>query len=175
MLLIPNDAFPMKKKFKALNRILISINEPSIVLRDLGLTELPRLPTDLKLLYVTCNKLTVLPELPELLLLDCSRNKLTALPELPSSLIALMINKNCVRNCPEISHLINLESLSCAQNKLTCLPELPNTSHCLGVQCVFTYMTHKQKSRPQHVEDMLNAVRKKIKISKSIDLLIVMF
>ncbi len=78
-------------------------------LQELGLTELPILPNNIKTLYCFNNQLTELPSLCSLTNLEtlyCSGNQLTELPSLAS--------------------LINLETLYCGGNQLTKLPTLPN-------------------------------------------------
>jgi Leucine-rich repeat (LRR) protein len=72
---------------------------------------MPVLPESLKILWCSCNQLTVLPILPDgLKKLYCSYNKLTVIPILPDS----------------------LELLWCHSNRLTSLPKLPESLHYIN-------------------------------------------
>jgi Leucine-rich repeat (LRR) protein len=115
----------------------VKLNDPSqkLILSNLGLTELPKIPSNCQRLHCDNNQLTVLPELqtleakctkddkegaqrlsyPNCQTLCCYNNQLTVLPELP--------------NCRE---------LFCGENKLTVLPELPN---CRVLWCYYNQLT----------------------------------
>ena len=122
-------------------------------LTHLGLTSLPELPSDLKILECYENQLTSLPNnlpsnlqklycsfnklkrLPNnlptnLQILYCSFNELTSLPKLPTSLQYLYCDINNLTRLP--SNLpSNLYTLYCNNNKLTSLPDLPPNLHIL--------------------------------------------
>jgi Leucine-rich repeat (LRR) protein len=82
-----------------------------LYLYNSGLTELPQLPSTLRVLDCMGNHLTELPQLGSegtpstLVKLYCGGNQLTELPQLPST----------------------LECLDCYGNQLTSLPQLPPT------------------------------------------------
>jgi Leucine-rich repeat (LRR) protein len=97
-------------------------------LSELGLTELPKIPSDCQKLWCFRNKLTVLPELPNCRQLYCGRNQLTILPELPNCQIL-----NCFGSQTTVlPKLPNCRELYCGSNKLTVLPKL---DHCQILDC----------------------------------------
>jgi hypothetical protein len=94
-------------------------------LSDLGLTELPVLPSGLQVLWCNINNLTSLDNLPSRLQkLECRGNKLTSLDNLPDGLQDL----NCAFN--RLTSLDNLpdglQVLKCNFNDLTSLDNLPS-------------------------------------------------
>ena len=105
---------------------LLGFEPPSLNLADLGLTELPELPSRVRYLDCSNNQLTRLPsELPSgLRILLCSENQLRSLPELPSGLTTLSCYTNQLTSLPELPS--GLTTLSCSNNQLTSLPELPS-------------------------------------------------
>jgi len=87
-------------------------------LDNLNLTELPELPSNLKLLDCCNNRLTQLPlSLPSgLKKLYCSNNQLTKLPPLPQGLTELYCNGNRLTRLPLLPS--NLKKLYCFNNQL---------------------------------------------------------
>jgi Leucine-rich repeat (LRR) protein len=66
-----------------------------LILSDLNLKWLPRLPSNLYILNCNRNQLTILPPLPNCLrILNCYSNKLTSLPKLPNRLRELYAGNN---------------------------------------------------------------------------------
>jgi Leucine-rich repeat (LRR) protein len=114
----------------------IQLNDPSreLDLSYLGLTKLPKIPSNCQILYCNNNKLTVLPELPNCQTLYCQNNQLTILPELPNYKI-LYCSDNQLTVLPELP---NCRTLYCSYNKLTVLPELPN---CQTLSCYNNQLT----------------------------------
>jgi hypothetical protein len=108
----------------------IKLGNPSIVLslESLGLTELPKIPSNCVTLSCSNNKLTVLPELPNCAALWCQNNQLTVLPELPN---CQMLNC-CDNQLTALPELPVCWMLFCDNNQLTVLPELPS---CHGLYC----------------------------------------
>ncbi|CNK80137.1 NEL-type E3 ubiquitin ligase domain-containing protein [Yersinia aleksiciae] len=91
-----------------------------------ALTKLPELPESLKHMRVHSNQLTLLPELPKTLInINVSSNQLTRLPELPKKLIDLNVSTNQLTRVPELPK--KLIDLNVNANQLTRLPELPKT------------------------------------------------
>lgn len=112
------------------------------------ITELPKLPKNLKELNCYGNKLTKIPELPknlkeltcygnkltkieinelhDLITLDCRYNKLKKLPNLNlhKRLLYLFCSENKLKKLPELPD--SLQLLRCENNKLHTLPYLPN-------------------------------------------------
>lgn len=114
---------------------------------NLGLTQLPPLPFDLKELRCSSNRLKTLPALPPTLkCLSCSNNLLKSLPNLPCSLKELNCSDNLIKELPALpTSLVNLrvsnnslsglnaclppslEYLDCSHNRLLTLPQLPDS------------------------------------------------
>lgn len=95
------------------------------------LEKLPKLPPNLRSLYLEQNEIIELPELPKSLKkFYCTNNKLTFLPELPSGLEEFSCADNKITKLPDLMHT-SLKSLFCENNKLTSLPELPDTLYIL--------------------------------------------
>ena len=91
---------------------------------DNALTKLPELPKSLKHMKVHSNHLTRLPELPKTLIdLNVSANQLTRLPELPKSLKYMKVHSNQLTQLPELPALLTY--LGANDNQLTNLPMLP--------------------------------------------------
>lgn len=111
------------------------------------ITILPKvLPDTLKELYCDYNFISELPKLPpNLRILNCGSNNLTSLPELPKNLFSLVFNNNRIstlENLPDsleilkfpynrILHIDNLPSklliLECSYNNLEYLGDLPDS------------------------------------------------
>jgi hypothetical protein len=106
----------------ALQRIQECVNG-TLVLSNLGLTELPPLPEGITVLRCDSNQLTSLPTLPSTLkVLHCHQNQLTSLPELPA-LESLSCSHNPIFFLPSLPS--SLTQLVCMRNYLTWLPRLP--------------------------------------------------
>jgi Leucine-rich repeat (LRR) protein len=101
----------------------IALNNPDHILKlnNLGLTELPDIPANCRVLFVEYNELTSLPNLDNCIELGCGHNNLTVLPDLPNC-IALFCENNKLTELPKLP---NCARLDCDYNKLTVLPELP--------------------------------------------------
>jgi hypothetical protein len=87
-------------------------------LRNLGLTELPELPTGLEILYCSKNRLSSLPDIlpATLICIRCDKNKLTTLPDtLPAELRYLVCGQNELTTLPDTLP-IDLEELRCDYN-----------------------------------------------------------
>jgi Leucine-rich repeat (LRR) protein len=107
----------------ALQRIRNCV-DGTLVLSELGLTELPPLPEGITVLRCDSNQLTSLPKLPSTLkVLHCHQNQLTSLPELPS-LESLSCSHNPLFFLPSLPS--SLTQLVCMRNHLTSLPRLPD-------------------------------------------------
>lgn len=91
-------------------------------LDDLGLTTLPPLPPNLKIVGAENNRLTSLGQLPQgLLSIYVANNELTSLPALPLGLEDLNVDNNRLRHLPELPE--TLRSLQIRNNCLTHLPK----------------------------------------------------
>lgn len=101
------------------------------------LTSLPKLPSTLTVLHCHQNHLTSLPELPSLTSLSCSNNPLFFLPSLPSSLTQLVCMRNHLTSLPRLP--CGLLELSADYNYITSLPELP--PHLTMLSCSFNQLT----------------------------------
>ena len=106
------------------------------------LTSLPPLPQSIKILYCDENQLTSLPPLPpSLKVLRCETNRLTSLPPLPQSLIRLFCSDNLLTSLPPLPP--SLKELYCVLNQLTDLPPLPHSLtrlYCPGNQLPDHYL-----------------------------------
>ena len=94
--------------------------------------------------YIDCssNRLSSLPELPNLLTsLWCSNNNLSILPELPNSLIYIWCYSNNIFRLPELPN--SLKTLYCSYNSISSLPELPNSLEILNCGYNNLYMLPK--------------------------------
>jgi Leucine-rich repeat (LRR) protein len=113
------------------NWIELGDTSRAISLDSLGLTELPKIPSNCVTLSCSNNKLTVLPELPNCQILNCCGNQLTALPELPACWM-----------------------LFCENNQLAVLPELPNYSGLYCSNNKYLWITRQQsiKYHKYHLE-----------------------
>jgi Secretion system C-terminal sorting domain len=97
------------------------------------LTKLENLSVNLAALYCIGNQLKSLPSLPSgLEILDCSYNSLTALVTIPPTLKTLFCSNNQLKNLPELPK--TLIGLECGNNNLKNLPELPETLSILSCQ-----------------------------------------
>lgn len=118
----------------ALQQIASMGPDKRLDLSQLGLTELPPLPPDVKVLRCYKNKLTRLPQLPKTLKeLRCDNNLLEELPELPSKLEFLNCGYNQITKLPNLPK--RLLELTCRHNYLESLPLLPKDLYeldCLG-------------------------------------------
>jgi Leucine-rich repeat (LRR) protein len=82
-----------------------------------GLTELPVLPSSLKLLIADNNEFEQLPELPsELECLSVTGNKLNGLPELPNGLTHLYCSGNNITNIELTGRLAYLQCDATVEN-----------------------------------------------------------
>ena len=72
-------------------------------------------------IFYCCSKVTEIPFLPNLTILDCSRTKITEIPLLPNLIELYCYNTNIT----EISLLPNLIELDCYNTKITELPKIP--------------------------------------------------
>ena len=136
----------------------------SIVLSNLDITSLPRLPYNLKRLSISFVPITFLelpsnleeleicmteirelPELPNTLkYLVTKCNILTCLPDLPESLELLSCSDCNLRTLPKLpSKLIQLD---CNNNPLSTLPELPKTLITLNI--TYTAITELSECLP---------------------------
>lgn len=105
-------------------------NDYELDLSDMGLTYIPLydIVKECKYLNIRKNKLTSLPDLPNVLVLDCSYNKLITLPSLPLC-ETLDCSYNKLKTLPSLPLC---EMLDCHHNLLTSLPDL---SRCLYLYC----------------------------------------
>ena len=103
------------------NRILIYNHIVELNCSDEKLTEIPDLP-NVKRLDCSYNRLSELPELPNVTKLNCSMNRLAALPELPN-VLKLHCQDNQLTALPELP---TVKKLYCSYNKLTNLNQVPN-------------------------------------------------
>lgn len=119
-----------------------------------NITFLPPLPSRLRVLFVSYNKLTSLDNLPDnlgelycvenqlkrlpdslpsaLRILNCSYNALSVLPKMPTKLQTLLCSNNLLTKLPVLPQ--TLEGLVCANNALKSLPNLPKTLSLLSCQ-----------------------------------------
>jgi hypothetical protein len=88
-----------------------------------NLEKLPTIDADTKFLWCERNRLTELPVLPELSLLNVGHNRLTTLPVLPKTLTSLTCDNNQIKFLPVLPE--SLTFLSCLNNPIQVLPELP--------------------------------------------------
>lgn len=102
-------------------------NMTHLVMRTLGLENLPKLPTRLKYLDCRSNRLSSLPALPLTLnYLNCTNNlHVTALPALPPVLNELHCKSCSLMKLPAMPR--GLRILDCSDNKIRVLPEMPAT------------------------------------------------
>ncbi len=131
----------------------IALNNPNewLELYDLGLTELPTIPSNcvkfcchgnkltnvppLNYQELCCydNKLTTLPELPGCTTIDCRQNNLTTLPDLPLCWL-LDCTENELRTLPELPLC---KYIYCDRNKITYIPNLPL---CQELNCTYNQL-----------------------------------
>ena len=132
---------------------------------DQGITSLPDLPPNLKVLYCHHNNLTSLPPLPDgLEVLWCRDNQITSLPPLPATLIDLDCSDNQITSLPPLPK--KLQQLNCSFNQLTTLPFLPyhlqvritNNNKLPG----WYYACTGQEIRTKQIIERLLPIRKKI-------------
>jgi len=94
-----------------------------LVCRNNYITELPILPSSIKMIDCYGNKITKILRFHKgLKKIDCGNNKLLYLPELNEELTELYCGINLLTNLPKLNK--KLQVLSCYRNKLTQLPEL---------------------------------------------------
>ena len=106
------------------------------------LSSLPELPNLLTSLWCSNNNLSSLPELPNSLTkLHCNNNNLSILPELPNSLIYIWCYSNNIFGLPELPN--SLKTLYCSYNSISSLPELPNSLEILNCGYNNLYMLPK--------------------------------
>jgi uncharacterized repeat protein (TIGR01451 family) len=102
------------------------------------LTNLPALPSSLKILSCGEGQLTNLPELPKFLeTLYCGDHLLTHLPTLPDSLLELRCDRNLLDSLPALPN--SIISIWCNNNQLITLPTLPDSLlelYCMGNQLI---------------------------------------
>ncbi len=100
-------------------------------LSNLGLEELPRLPSNLIKLNCSSNKLTILRELPEgLQYLNCSRNQIYLIEEFPINCKYIDCSFNRLKSLPDLP--IDCTYLNISHNLFNRLPQLPDTIEYLN-------------------------------------------
>ena len=98
-----------------------------IDVEGLGLTRLPPLPHNLRILICCRNNLETLPTLPTTLTtLTCDDNILKSLPALPKTLQRLTCSGNFIKEIPELPD--SLTVFICYANELKYLPDLKNVT-----------------------------------------------
>ncbi len=114
----------------------IQRDKPDAVLdlQFLNLSELPPIPQNCHYLNCSHNRLTKLPEFPDIIKLRCSYNKLTSLPPLPKCKV-LYCQANGLSKLPELP---KCSDLWCSDNQLEELPDLPN---CTDLWCDINKLT----------------------------------
>jgi hypothetical protein len=147
MITLLYKVFMQEAEKRIANWIQLNDSSRELNLSYLGLTTLPKIPSNCRTLSCYNNQLTVLPELPNCQTLYCPNNQLTVLPELPNcqtlychynQLTVLPELPNCwVLGCDNnqltvLPELHNCQRLGCSNNQLTVLPELPN---CQTLYC----------------------------------------
>jgi Leucine-rich repeat (LRR) protein len=162
----------LKKNLQKRIDAWVALNDSSALLdlSQLGLTELPKIPSNCQRLDCDVNKLTVLPELPNCRELHCSNNRLIVLPELPNCWMLycqgnlltvlpelpncriLLCHGNLLTFLPELS---NCRMLYCNNNLLTSLPELPNCKTLYCYDNKYLWIT-KKHSRSCGIEETPN-------------------
>ena len=90
------------------------VDDVILDLSKMAMNTIPVIPTNVKILNLSFNKLTNIPQENEL-----------HHPQFSKSLTDLFIDNNAITNLPELPQ--NLEFLSCNNNKLKVLPKLPDT------------------------------------------------
>jgi len=107
------------------------IDTETLDLSNLGLTELPQLPSKLKRLNCSGNNLTVIPELPiELEYLNCSKNKIYLIEKFPINCKYIDCSYNVLKSLPEIP--IDCIYLDISHNEFKRIPILPDTIEYLN-------------------------------------------
>jgi hypothetical protein len=96
-------------------------------LARLGLTELPKLPSNVQRIWFGGNKIKSIQNLPpSLTILDVTKNELESIDiDFPETLTDLFIAKNklkCLPYLPDSLYRINM-----SYNKITSLPNIPST------------------------------------------------
>jgi hypothetical protein len=98
---------------------LDNLETETLDLSNLGLNELPKLPSELKRLNCSGNNLTIIKELPESLeYINCNKNKIYLIEEFP----------------------LNCKYIDCSYNNLKSLPELP-------MDCTYLDISHNEFKR----------------------------
>jgi len=101
------------------------VNKP-LILKNMGLFELPPLPSNLKKLNCSFNKLKRLVNLPNsITYLDCSNNQLISLQDLPNSITYLDCSNNQLISLQDLPN--SIKTLRCGNNQLISLQDLPNS------------------------------------------------
>lgn len=89
------------------------------------ISELPKLPSDLKLFNCSKTSIDVLPKLPNTLeVLYCNKTSIRELPELPAGLQVLGCSETSIRELPALPD--RLRELDCSDTSIVALPELPS-------------------------------------------------
>lgn len=109
-----------------------------------NLTELPRLPKNLKILSCLRNKLSSLPKLPDTLIeLDISFNEFKTLNNIPPNLVMLSCSDNQLEFIGKLPN--TMKQLFCYNNKLRALPELNAAGECKHGTCHGNYEPSENK------------------------------
>jgi hypothetical protein len=115
----------------------INKNDWELNLSNLGLTYIPLydIVKEAQYLNISKNNLTELPDLPNVLSLNCDYNKLKMLSSLPLC-ETLDCNHNLLTELPDLPECLHLY---CSHNPITELPNLPN---CYELTCSYTKISY---------------------------------
>jgi Leucine-rich repeat (LRR) protein len=103
-----------------------------LYLSDLGLEEIPEIPSSVEILYLNDNKIKTISNLPKnLRTLYISNNEIEEIKNLPSKIQKLYLNENQIKNVYNLPK--NLIKLSLNYNGIRKLPELPENLTYLDV------------------------------------------
>ena len=130
-----NKLYYYKQQGESIKNHILPSSLKELCCSNNKLTSLPNLPNSLQNLYCSNNQLKLISDgstsLPHLRLpdsleyLSCSNNKLISLPQLPNSLKELICGNNQLISLPQLPN--SLKELICGNNQLTSLPILPNS------------------------------------------------
>lgn len=108
-----------------------NLETETLDLSNLGLTELPYLPSTVKRLNCSNNSLTIIAELPESLeYINCSKNKIYLIEEFPINCRYIDCSYNVLKSLPEIP--IDCTYLDISHNEFKRIPILPDTIEYLN-------------------------------------------